>query len=70
MLSKAWVTNYDGSRDVNKPYSGDQHNIKFVQNNIVAASFSFENQKGLVCSLTFTWIIGTASGEELALQKK
>ncbi len=38
--------------DANKPDRGDQNNTKCVQNNIVAASFSYENQKGLFSNIS------------------
>ncbi len=52
-VEKGRVTQVEsnGSGDVNKPDRGHKNNTKCVQNNIVAASFSYENQKGLFTNI-------------------
>ncbi len=52
----------NGSEDENKPDRGDQNKTKCVQNNIVAASFSYQNQEGLFTNIHRK--IGTASGKK------
>ena len=41
----------NGSADVNKPYRSNQNNTRCVQKNTIAASFSYENQKGLFTNI-------------------
>ncbi len=48
-VEKGVESNWSG--DVNKPDRGDRNNTKQVQNNTVAASFSFENQKGFFTNI-------------------
>ena len=52
-VEKGHVTHVEsnGSRDVNIPDCGDWNNTKCVLNNTVAASFSYENQKGLFTNI-------------------
>ena len=45
------IVESNGGADVNKPDRGDRSNKICVQKNTIAASFSYENQKGLICYL-------------------